>query len=154
MKGRILLINGPNLNMLGRREPEKYGSTTLDEIVRESANLARKLGYDLVAFQSNSEGEIVDFIQKEGIRSVGVVINAGAYTHTSIAIRDALLSVGVPVVEVHMSNIFKREPFRHVSYLSDISVGSIVGFRENSYYLGILALIYFLEGKKVKLEEE
>jgi 3-dehydroquinate dehydratase-2 len=153
MKGRILLINGPNLNMLGWREPEKYGSTTLDEIVRESTNLAYKLGYELVAFQSNSEGEIVDFIQREGISSVGIVINAGAYTHTSVAIRDALLSVNVPVVEVHMSNVFRREPFRHVSYLSDIAIGSIVGFKENSYYLGILALVSFLEGKKVSLEE-
>jgi len=149
MKGKILLINGPNLNMLGIREPKNYGNIVLDEIVMKCIEISNKFGYDLVHFQSNSEGEIIDFIQKEGLNASGMIINAGAYTHTSIGIRDAILSVNIPFVEIHMSNIFKREPFRHNSYLSDIAIGIISGFKENSYYLGVLSLVSFLEGKAV-----
>ncbi len=148
MLKKILVVNGPNLNMLGTREPEKYGHATLIEINEIMAGEAEKNGFQLLHFQSNSEGEIIDFIQKEGRDSAGMVINAGAFTHTSIAIRDAILSVGLPFVEVHVSNIFKRESFRHHSYLSDIAIGMITGFGPDSYYLGIEALCRYLKSGK------
>lgn len=147
---RILLVNGPNINMLGRREPDKYGRLSLDEITRKCKEIASKYGYDIAEFQSNSEGEIVSFIQREGVKARGMVINAGAYTHTSIAIRDAILAVGIPFVEVHLSNVFSREPFRHHSYLSDIAIGVISGFKENSYYFGLLCLLNHL-GEKIDI---
>lgn len=137
---RILLVNGPNLNMLGMREPDKYGSITLEEIVNRCKSIASRYGYEILHFQSNIEGEIVSFIQREGVNAKGMVINAGAYTHTSIAIRDAILSVNIPFVEVHLSNVYARESFRHKSFLSDIAIGVITGFKENSYYSGILCL--------------
>lgn len=148
MKGKILMVNGPNLNMLGKREPDKYGEETLEEIVKWIKKEAEERGYELLHFQSNSEGEIIDFIQREGREAVGLIINAGAYTHTSIAIRDAILSVGIPTVEVHLSNIFSREPFRHISYISDIAIGVITGFKKYSYYLGLLALINYIEERR------
>jgi 3-dehydroquinate dehydratase-2 len=141
----ILLINGPNLNMLGTRETDKYGSVSLSDIIDNMNKLAENMDASLRSFQSNSEGEIVDFIHQNGINCDGIIINAGAYTHTSVAIRDAILCVNKPFVEVHISNIYKREEFRQFSYLSDIAVGIIAGFGENSYYLGLRALVDFLE---------
>ncbi|KAK7025325.1 Catabolic 3-dehydroquinase 1 [Paramarasmius palmivorus] len=133
-KRKILLINGPNLNLLGTREPSVYGAETLADVVSKAKSQASTLGVDLDDFQSNHEGEIVDRIQQgRGDGVSGVIINAGAYTHTSVAIRDALLSVGVPFVEVHVSNVHAREPFRHHSYLSDKAVAIIVGFGVKGY---------------------
>lgn len=140
----ILLINGPNLNMLGTREPDKYGTTTLQTIVDRITEKAKAEGYKLLAFQSNSEGEIISFIHHEGQKASGILINAGAYTHTSIAIRDALLSVGTPFVEIHLSNIYTREAFRHHSYLADKAIGVITGFGDFSYDLGLLAILHYL----------
>ncbi len=148
MNKKILIVNGPNLNMLGIREPEKYGKISLSEIIEKLSLLSQKLGYKIKHFQSNHEGEIVDFIQKEGLSAGGLIINAGAYTHTSISIRDAILSVCIPCVEVHLSNIFKREDFRKISYLSDISVGVITGFGAYVYELGLLALVNHIESAK------
>ena len=124
---KLLLINGPNLNLLGTREPDKYGTTTLAEIETDLRAFVESTGGTLTTYQSNHEGDLVDRIQqaaKEGIEAV--IINPGAYTHTSIAIRDAFLSVQIPFIEVHLSNIFKREEFRHHSYLSDIAEGCII----------------------------
>ncbi|MES2884981.1 MAG: type II 3-dehydroquinate dehydratase [Pseudomonadota bacterium] len=137
----LLLLNGPNLNLLGSREPGLYGSATLTQIESQLAAEAVTLGHRLTSFQSNHEGVLVDRIQQarnEGI--AGIVINAGAYTHTSIAIRDALLAVAVPYVEVHLSNVYARESFRHHSYLSDKAIGVIVGFGPKGYRLSLLAL--------------
>ena len=139
-KKSILIINGPNLNMLGSREPNIYGNMTLDEINKKIIDYAQKRDVVLEFFQSNIEGEIINQIQKSMEFYNGVIINAGAYSHTSIAIRDAIASIDVPVVEVHISNIFKREKFRYHSFLTPVCAGSIVGFG----YLGyILALEYF-----------
>lgn len=138
----ILVINGPNINMLGQREPGHYGDISfyeLEDLIRDEA---AKQGIEVDFFQSNSEGAIVDCIQQAGSYD-GIILNAGAYTHTSIAIRDALLSIKAKFIEVHLSNVFAREPFRHNSYLSDIAVGVIAGFREDSY---LMALNYFANG--------
>lgn len=138
----ILVINGPNINMLGQREPGHYGDISfyeLEDLIRDEA---AKQGIDVDFFQSNSEGAIVDCIQQAGSYD-GIILNAGAYTHTSIAIRDALLSIKAKFIEVHLSNVFAREPFRHHSYFSDIAVGVIAGFREDSY---LMALNYFANG--------
>lgn len=145
MGNKILLVNGPNLNMLGTREPDKYGHLTLNEIVENLKIIAKENGFILKDFQSNHEGEIIDFIHKEGLSAKGLIINAGAYTHTSIAIRDSILSVSIPFVEVHLSNIYKREDFRKKSYLSDIAIGIISGFGNYVYELGLLALIKHIE---------
>lgn len=145
VKKDILLVNGPNLNMLGLREPDKYGNVQLSTIIDTMKSLAKSAEYNIMDFQSNSEGALVDFIQENSKNACGMIINAGAYTHTSIAIRDAILSVQLPFVEVHLSNIYKREVFRHKSYLSDVAIGVIAGFGENSYYLGFKALVDFLK---------
>ena len=139
MPARILVIHGPNLNMLGLREPEIYGSTTLDEIDAEMKALAKELKVTIETFQSNHEGRLVDKIQETQGNFDAIVINAGAYTHTSIALRDAILSAGIPTVEVHLSNIYKREEFRHVSFISPVAVGQICGFGLESYLLGLRA---------------
>ncbi len=134
----ILLLNGPNLNLLGTREPQVYGSTTLEEITAELTALAAKAGARLESYQSNHEGALVDRIQ--AARSDGTefaIINPGAYTHTSVAIRDAFAGVDLPFVEVHLSNIYKREAFRHHSYLSDIAVGVICGLGTQGYRLAL-----------------
>ncbi len=125
---KVLVIHGPNLNMLGKREPEIYGSTTLDEINASLKNLGQKLGIDVETFQSNHEGVIVEKIQEAMGICNGVVINPAAYTHTSVAIRDALLLLDVPIIEIHLSNIYKREPFRHKSMVADIATAQISGF--------------------------
>lgn len=140
MPARILLVNGPNLNTLGTREPEIYGSETLSDIEEKCKKTAQSLGLTLDCFQSNHEGELVDQIQKAAKSHAGLIINAGAYTHTSIAIMDALLSLKIPVIEVHMSNIFRRESFRHESYVSKAAKGVICGFGSHSYRLGLDAM--------------
>ncbi|WP_107666765.1 type II 3-dehydroquinate dehydratase [Cyanothece sp. BG0011] len=140
----ILVIHGPNLNMLGIREPGIYGSVTLEGINRLLNERAGSLPVTLSIIQSNHEGVIVDCIQDSLGKYQGILINAGAYTHTSIAIRDALSAVKIPVVEVHLSNIYKRERFRHHSYIADIAVGQISGFGANSYILGLEALHHYL----------
>ena len=141
---KILVINGVNMNMLGIREPEKYGTMTFKDLEKELYAYSFGLGIDLETFQSNFEGEIVEKIQNAYGNYTGIVINAGAYTHTSIAIRDAISSVNIPTVEVHMTNIYKREEFRHHSYLSDVCVGQICGFGINSYKLGLKAIVDYL----------
>ena len=141
---RIGVVHGPNLNLLGRREPDVYGHHTLEDIDRSLIELGRSLDAAVSTFQANAEGELVDRIQSLAGQSDGLIINAGAYTHTSIAIRDALLAVELPFVEVHLSNVFTREPFRHQSYLSDRAAGVVVGFGPDSYLLGLRGLVEFL----------
>jgi 3-dehydroquinate dehydratase-2 len=133
----ILVLNGPNLNMLGRREPEIYGAESLDHIENIMTARAKDLGYSLDFRQSNSEGELIDWIQAACGKYAALVINAGALTHTSVAILDALRLVEFPVIEVHLSNIFAREEFRHHSYISPAANGVICGFGGNSYILAI-----------------
>jgi 3-dehydroquinate dehydratase II len=136
---RVLVIHGPNLNLLGEREPEVYGRIKLRDIDRELKRLGRELGLAVDSFQSNSEGAIVDRIQKARNRADLVLVNPGAYTHTSIAIRDALAATGLPVIEVHLSNVYKREAFRHHSTIADLAVGRIMGFGAEGYYLALRA---------------
>lgn len=142
---KVLCIHGPNLNLLGAREPKVYGKTTLKEINKAMQTLAKELGLTLEFFQSNHEGELVDAIQKAKGKAQAVIINPGAFTHTSIAIRDAFLATGLPFIEVHLSNVFAREPFRRHSYLSDIALGVISGFGKNSYLLALRALAAHLK---------
>lgn len=144
----ILALHGPNLNMLGVREPGTYGVQTLPQIVTRLERLAEARGFGVMSFQSNHEGALVDRIQQSLGEVSGILINPGAYTHTSVALRDALLAVALPVVEVHLSNIHKRESFRHHSYIADIAVGQISGFGPDSYMLGLTALINHLEANK------
>lgn len=139
----ISIIHGPNLQMLGTREPERYGTATLIEINNKLLEKAHQRHIEIDFFQSNCEGEIVSYIGTDRTCD-GIIINPAAYTHTSIAIRDALLAKKIPFIEVHLSNIFSREPFRHHSYFSDIAIGTITGFGQNSYFLGLEALILFL----------
>ena len=135
---RILLLNGPNLNLLGTREPAIYGSATLPSIETKLALCARARGHELVAMQTNAEHELIAKVQAAKSESVAfVIINPGAYTHTSIALRDAFLGVAVPFIEVHLSNLFAREKFRHHSYLSDIAVGCIFGLGPIGYELAL-----------------
>ena len=140
----LLLVNGPNLNLVGKREPSIYGLQTLEDIQEELLNLAGELDAKLKFFQSNSEGEMIDCIQNSVGSIDGILINAGAYTHTSIALRDALLGVGIPYVEVHLSNIYSREEFRHKSFLSDKALGLVCGFGANSYQLALKGLVSHL----------
>lgn len=137
--GHILVIHGPNLNLLGTREPGIYGATTLPEINQRLQQEAEAAGHTLSYFQSNHEGAIVDHIQQQGAEADILIINPGAYTHTSVAIRDAILGVALPAIEVHLSNIHQREPFRHHSYFSDICIGQVVGFGPQSYSLALQA---------------
>ena len=140
----VLLINGPNLNLLGTREPEIYGSKTLSQIESELLAVAGRNKINLECFQSNHEGEIVDKIQISIKKVKGILINAGAFTHTSISIRDALVGSNIPFIELHISNIFKREDFRKDSYLTDKALGIISGFGINSYFLALDAIITHL----------
>lgn len=142
---RILVIHGPNLNMLGKREPEIYGSSTLDDVNARLVKEAKELGAEVEFFQSNSEGEIVGRIQAAMDSAEGILINPGAYTHTSIAIRDAILSTGLPVVEAHISNIYKREDFRQRSYVSGVALAVVSGFGAESYSLGLRGLVDYLK---------
>ena len=141
----LLLINGPNLNLVGKREPSIYGSQTLEDIQEELLNVAIELDAKLKFFQSNSEGEMIDCIQQSVGSIDGILINAGAYTHTSIALRDALLSVAIPYVEVHLSNIYSREDFRHKSFLSDKALGMVCGFGPISYQLALKGIVSYLK---------
>lgn len=141
----LLVLHGPNLNMLGKREPEIYGRNTLEDVNQALLLLAQELGVKLSCYQSNHEGDLVDAIQDAVDQHQGIVINPGAYTHTSVAIRDAISAVSIPTVEVHLSNIHQREPFRHHSYIAPVAVGQICGFGVNSYYLGLRALVHYLQ---------
>ena len=138
---RLLLVNGPNLNLLGTREPEIYGSTTLAEIEQQVAESAAEKGFDVRAVQSNHEGVLIDAIHAARADCAGIIINPGAYSHTSVAIADALTGVELPVVEVHLSNIHAREPFRHHSYVSPAAAGIVVGFGVDGYVLAIDGLL-------------
>jgi len=143
----IAVINGPNLDQLGVREPERYGTASLADIGRRLARRAKALGVRLLPpFQSNHEGALVEAIHALRGRAQGALVNAAAYTHTSVAVRDALLAAQVPFVEVHLSNVWAREPFRHQSLLSDIAVGVVAGFGADSYALGLEALVGYLKG--------
>ena len=133
----VLVVHGPNLNMLGKREPEIYGKTTLVQINEELVKLGEKLGLEVDTFQSNHEGDIVTKIQDVFGTCKGLVINPAAYTHTSVAIRDAVLLLDAPVVEIHLSNIYKREPFRHKSMIADIASAQISGFGVHGYMLAL-----------------
>ncbi|NEQ31210.1 MAG: type II 3-dehydroquinate dehydratase [Leptolyngbya sp. SIO4C5] len=145
----ILIVHGPNLNMLGQREPEVYGKQTLADINQNLVQAAELLEAKLEFFQSNSEGELIDAIQAALDRHHGIVINPGAYTHTSIAIRDAIAAVALPTVEVHLSNIHRREAFRQHSYIAPVAVGQICGFGSESYLLGLQALVRYLQAQTV-----
>ena len=140
---KILLINGANLNMLGSREPEKYGSTTLKDIESGVIQRGNELGVQVDVWQSNHEGEIVDKIQSAKGVYDGILINAGGYTHTSVVIRDAIASVQIPTVEIHMTNIHAREEFRHTSLLSGVCIAQVVGFKELSYSLALEGLVNY-----------
>jgi len=142
---RVLVLHGPNLNLLGLREPEIYGRTTLADIDAGLVVLGGELGVEVETFQSNHEGELVSKIQAARGRCSALMINAGAYTHTSVALLDAILAVDLPVVEVHLSNLYKREPFRHHSYIARAAVGQICGFGANSYYLGLRAAVSLIK---------
>jgi 3-dehydroquinate dehydratase-2 len=143
---RILLLNGPNLNTLGSREPEIYGTSTLTDIERAVTDRAAGLGADVRAFQANSEGDLIDWLQREAADADGLIVNAGAYTHTSVALRDAVAACGLPVIEVHLSNVWKREDFRHESLLSPVASGIIVGLGAQGYLLAVDALGRMLKG--------
>ncbi|MEO6203145.1 MAG: type II 3-dehydroquinate dehydratase [Nitrospirales bacterium] len=141
----ILVLHGPNLNLLGTREPTIYGTITLDEVDVSLKNLGKELGVSVESRQSNVEGELITWIQEAKVRFEGLVFNPAAYTHTSIALRDAIVGVGIPMVEVHLSNIHRRESFRRRSYLAPVSLGQISGFGPQSYLLGLRALVDALQ---------
>jgi 3-dehydroquinate dehydratase-2 len=138
---RIGVISGPNLNLLGRREPALYGRATLGEIEEGLRELALELGVEVETFQSNAEGELIDYIHESAARVRAYVVNAGGLTHTSVSLRDALIGVDRPFIEVHLSNPAAREPFRHVSLLADRALGTVVGFGAESYGLGLRGLV-------------
>lgn len=138
---KILVLHGPNLNLLGTREPEVYGSLTLDEIDARLVELGKSLGVEVTCRQSNQEGVLIDALHEARAWADGVVFNPGGYTHTSVALRDAVTAIGIPVVEVHLSNVYAREEFRHTSLLSGVCKGKITGFGWQSYVLGLRALI-------------
>jgi 3-dehydroquinate dehydratase-2 len=142
---KILVLNGPNLNLLGKRQPEIYGKATLPDIENQVRALAKELGVEIDFRQSNSEAELVTWIQEAEGRFAALVINPAAYTHTSVAMRDAISAVGIPTVEIHLSNIHKREPFRHHSYIAEVALGQIAGFGVNSYLLGLRAVLGLIQ---------
>ncbi len=136
---RILIVHGPNLNLLGSREQHLYGTTTLADINQNLQQEASRLGHEAECFQSNHEGELIDWIQTYGRLADILILNPAAFTHTSVALRDAILGVSVPVIEVHLSNIYQREPFRAHSYIADIALGQVAGFGPHSYELALQA---------------
>jgi 3-dehydroquinate dehydratase-2 len=144
----ILLLNGPNLNLLGRREPGIYGQVTLDQVHEHTAQLAAEAGHHLTAYQSNSESELITRIHEAPTGHVAfIILNPAGFTHTSVALRDALLAVKIPFAEVHLSNVYAREPFRHHSYFSDIAVGCITGFGAVGYELALRAATEYLAAR-------
>ena len=147
----ILVLQGPNLNLLGTREPEIYGSTTLDDIHTRMEALASQAGHQLESFQSNHEGELVERIHQAREKVQFIIINPAAYTHTSVAIRDALSGIAIPYIEIHISNVHAREPFRHHSYLSDKAVGVICGLGTQGYELALAAAMNQLDSAEGKL---
>ncbi|TGB04332.1 type II 3-dehydroquinate dehydratase [Halobacillus salinus] len=138
---QIFLLNGPNLNLLGKREPDTYGRTCLEDVVQLVEQTAKEYGYEIAHYQSNHEGDLVDYIQEAQDKAEGIVINPAAYTHTSVAIRDAISAIELPVIEVHISNVHRREPFRHESLSAPVCDGQIVGFGVDGYRLATLGLI-------------
>ena len=140
-KTKILVLNGPNLNLLGTRQPDIYGRLTLAQIEKQVRALAKELGVEIDFRQSNSEGELVTWIQQAAGKFGAIVINPAAYTHTSLAMRDAISAVGIPTIEIHISNIHKREQFRHHSFIAEVAVGQIAGFGVESYLLGLRAAV-------------
>lgn len=140
-KKKVLVLNGPNLNLLGKRQPEIYGRLTLDEINQQVRKLAKELGVDVDIRQSNHEGELVTWIQDAPKQFQAIVINPAAYTHTSLAMKDAIFACGLPTVEIHISNIYKREEFRHHSHIAGAALGQIAGFGAQSYLLGLRAAV-------------
>lgn len=140
----LLVLHGPNLNLLGQREPGIYGSATLDSITQHLEYIAESLQVKLSSLQSNHEGILVDAIHAAIGQHQGILINAGAYTHTSVALRDAIAAVAIPTVEVHLSNLYRRETFRHHSYIAPVAIGQISGFGADSYRLGLEALVHYL----------
>ena len=141
---KILILHGPNLNLLGAREPEVYGSMTLDDINAKLIELGKELGAEIKSLQSNHEGALIDALHDARAWANGVVFNPGGYTHTSIVLRDAISAIQIPVVEVHLSNVYAREEFRHVSMISAVCKGKVVGFGWRSYTLGLNALVDLL----------
>ena len=144
----IYILNGPNLNLLGTREPDIYGAATLDDIKTLCVNSAQGLGCEVEFRQTNVEGELVTWVQEAADASAGVIVNAAAYTHTSVALLDALKTCTVPVVEVHLSNVYKREPFRHNSYVSPAATAVICGFGPHGYVLALEAIAKLIAGKQ------
>lgn len=140
-KKQILVLNGPNLNLLGKRQPDVYGRLTLEQINRKVRALAKELSVNVDIRQSNHEGELVTWIQQAPGRFDAIVINPAAYTHSSVAMRDAITAVGIPTIEIHISNIHRREPFRHHSFIAEAAVGQIAGFGADSYLLGLRAAV-------------
>jgi 3-dehydroquinate dehydratase-2 len=138
---KVLVLNGPNLNLLGKRQPEIYGRLTLEEISQQVRKLAKELSVEVEIRQSNHEGELVTWIQEAPKKFHAIVINPAAYTHTSLAMKDAILAAGIPTVEIHLSNIYKREDFRHHSQIAGAAVGQIAGFGVHSYLLGLRAAV-------------
>lgn len=154
MKERILVLHGPNLNLLGIRESAVYGSETLEEINERLRLLAKSEGVVLTIVQSNAEADLIEQIHRAKDQSDAIVINPAAYTHTSIALRDALTAIGLPTVEVHLSNLYRREEFRRYSYVAGVALGQISGFGSESYLLGLRAAIAHLRGGRAKDREE
>jgi 3-dehydroquinate dehydratase II len=148
MAKTVFVLNGPNLNLLGTREPQTYGHATLKDVEQLSRDAAKRRTLDVEFRQSNHEGELVDWIHEAGAKAAaGIVLNAGGYTHSSVAIRDAVAAVTVPVIEVHISNVFAREDFRHFSHIAPVAKGTLCGFGINGYALAISALADMLESK-------
>ncbi len=143
---KILILHGPNLNLLGTREPQIYGSMTLEDINQKMIALGGQLGADVICHQSNLEGALIDALHEARTWADGVIFNPGGYTHTSIALRDAISAIGIPVIEVHLSNVYAREEFRHTSMISAVCKGKVTGFGWRSYELGLRGLIESLQG--------